>query len=79
MEKDWIENTEEQKLARPVPGFEALVDGQVEVDGFLEEDQLLELDDAVQCRVLSTPGHSSGSISLLFAGQKIFLPATLFP
>ena len=79
LEKDWIEDTEKQKLARPVPGFDALVEGPVNVDGFLEEDQLLELDDEVQCRVISTPGHSRGSISLFFAGQKLLFTGDALP
>lgn len=79
LEKEWIEDTEKQKLTRPVPGFDSLVGGPVEVDGFLEDEQLLELDERVQCRVFATPGHSRGSLSLLFPGQNLLFTGDALP
>lgn len=79
LEKDWIEDTEKQKRARPVPGFDTLVEGPVTVDGLLEDDQLIELGEETRCRVLATPGHSRGSISLHFAGRQLLFTGDALP
>ena len=73
-EKDWIEDTAKQSRERPVPGFGSLVQGPVEVDRFLEDGDALSFGKGVAARVIHTPGHSRGSISLLFGseGEAIF-------
>jgi glyoxylase-like metal-dependent hydrolase (beta-lactamase superfamily II) len=70
LEKEWIEDTEQQFKDRPVPGFETLVEGPVAVDRFLGGGDILELEKGVSCKIIHTPGHSKGSISLLFEDEK---------
>ena len=73
--KDWIEDVNLQNSQRPVPGFSALVSGSVKIDEFLKNDQIIEPEDAMKLRVIHTPGHSSGSISLLFENENILVCA----
>ena len=73
-EKEWIENTSRQFRERPVPGFDSLVQGPVHIDGFLADGETLSFQKDTTARVIHTPGHSRGSISLLFGGeQKVVL------
>jgi len=83
-EKDWIEDTERQLRERPVPGFHDLVGGPVPVGRVLADGERIELAGSIRCRVIHTPGHSAGSISLfckeekaLFSGDAIPLPGDM--
>ena len=76
----WIEDVERQTRERPVPGFHDLVAGSVTVDRVLTDGDALDAG-GLTLRVIHTPGHSSGSVSLwleedgvLFAGDAIPLP-----
>ncbi|MEJ2688989.1 MAG: MBL fold metallo-hydrolase [Deltaproteobacteria bacterium] len=69
-EQNWIEDTEKQFRDRPVPGFMTLVEGPVQVDNLLEGGEILELEKGITCKTISTPGHSKGSLSLLFEEEK---------
>ncbi len=71
----WIENVDSQSSQRPVPGFSGLVSGSVKVDEFLNNDQVIEPEPGMNLRVIHTPGHSSGSISLLFENERILVCA----
>ncbi len=80
-EQAWIEDTALQGRQRPVPGFDSLVSGPVKADRLLEDGEMLVFGDRLRFRVLHTPGHSSGSISLaddetgiLFCGDVIPQP-----
>lgn len=64
-ERSWIEDVDLQSRERPVPGFHSLVGGSVKVDRILGDGDILNLDDGLSLKVLHTPGHSKGSISLL--------------
>jgi glyoxylase-like metal-dependent hydrolase (beta-lactamase superfamily II) len=79
-ERGWIEDVELQNRERPVPGFQTLVKGPLQIDHELEDGDSIEPDDtrAVDLQVLHTPGHSRGSVSLwmqsegaLFSGDAI--------
>jgi glyoxylase-like metal-dependent hydrolase (beta-lactamase superfamily II) len=79
-ERAWIEDVELQNRERPVPGFATLVGGPVQLDHELADGDSIEPDDTRACelRVLHTPGHSKGSISLfmhsegaLFSGDAV--------
>lgn len=74
-EQNWIEDTELQFNDRPVPGFQTLVEGPVEVDNLVVGGELLELEKDIICRIIHTPGHSKGSISLLFEEEKSLFTA----
>jgi hydroxyacylglutathione hydrolase len=83
-ERSWIEDVDLQFKERPVPGFRSLVEGSVGVDRVLEDGDALLLEDGLSLKVIHTPGHSSGSISLflveegaLFSGDAILLAGDL--
>lgn len=83
-EKDWIENIDKQFSDRPVPGFHSFVDGSVKINAFVEDGQILNLEDGLSIKIIHTPGHSKGSISLLFedagiliCGDALLLPGSL--
>jgi len=74
-EQCWIEDTEKQYQERPVPDFQKLVEGPVSVDHLLCGGEVLALEAGIACQVIHTPGHSSGSISLLFEAEKALFTA----
>lgn len=78
-EKDWIENIDKQFAERPVPGFYSLVGGSVKVDSTLEEGDIVDLGDRLKLRVLHTPGHSKGSISLYMEPDKVLVSGDVVP
>ncbi|MBN2736212.1 MAG: MBL fold metallo-hydrolase [Spirochaetales bacterium] len=80
----WIENIDRQLNERPVPGFKNLVNQSVKVDKVIEHNQRIQLEDNFVLRVVHTPGHSQGSLSLfmedqkaLFVGDALLLPGNL--
>lgn len=78
-ERRWIEDTEAQAEARPVPGFRELVEGPVAVDWTLRDGDVLELGRGVELEVLHTPGHSAGSISLLCRADRALFTGDAVP
>ena len=68
-DKKWIEDVHEQAAQRPVPGFHSLVGGSVGVDRVLRDGDLLETGAGESLRVIHTPGHSPGSVSLFLASR----------
>jgi len=79
MEKGWIENIETQVKERPVPGFFDLVDAPVRIDGFLEHCQKFKADEDVSLEIIHSPGHSRGSINILFEEDRILFTADSIP
>lgn len=78
-EKDWVEDVEKQARERPVPGFHSLVGGSIPVDDLLQDEDLLRIEESIQCKVIHTPGHSAGSISLYFEDEKVLFSGDAFP
>ncbi len=78
-ERAWIEDIERQGQERPVPGFDKLVAGSVELERLLSDGDVLSLGDGLTFRVLHTPGHSSGSIALLSEEDGILFSGDLIP
>lgn len=83
-ERAWIEDIAVQQAQRPVPGFATLVGGSVPVDGTLQDGDRLSWPPLGELRVLHTPGHSPGSLSLwladegvLFTGDAVPQPGTM--
>ena len=74
-EQDWIEDIEKQFNDRPVPGFKMLVEGSVEVDNLVNGGETIELEKDINLKIIHTPGHSKGSISLLFEEEKALFTA----
>jgi len=75
----WIEDTDRQFSERPVPGFQALVGGPVHVDRLLANGNILDLGEGIRCKVIHTPGHSKGSISLFFENEKALFTGDAVP
>jgi glyoxylase-like metal-dependent hydrolase (beta-lactamase superfamily II) len=65
-DKPWIEDVEKQYRERPILNFFELVGGPVRVTRELKEGNTVSWEKGKTIRVLETPGHSPGSISLFF-------------
>ncbi|MEW6673075.1 MAG: MBL fold metallo-hydrolase [Thermodesulfobacteriota bacterium] len=83
-EKDWTEDVQKQYAERPVPGFNTLVAGSARVDRLAADGDIIRLEENIAVKVIYTPGHSAGSISLLFemegvliSGDCVLLPGML--
>ncbi len=72
-EKEWIENIEKQFSDRPVPGFKSFVSESVKIDKLIKDNDLVELEEGLSIKVIHTPGHSAGSISLLFENEGVLI------
>jgi len=75
----WIEDVELQANERPVPNFHLLVEGPVDVDDILKDGDVLDLDENISLKVIHTPGHSKGSISLLIEEEGIIITGDAVP
>jgi hydroxyacylglutathione hydrolase len=64
---------------RPVPGFHNLVGGSVEVDRALKEGDKVDLGGRKEIEVVHTPGHSTGSISLLLREDRVLITGDAVP
>ena len=78
-EQVWIENTEQQGRERPVPGFAKLVSGSVRINRLLSDGDILPLGKNSTFKVLHTPGHSPGSISLLSEENGVLFCGDVIP
>jgi len=78
-EADWIENIDTQNRERPVPGFYSLVDHSIKIDGKLENGQVLKAAEDVTLQIIHAPGHSKGSLNILFKEDKILFTADSIP
>lgn len=77
-ERPWAEDTARQNRERPVPGFDALVEGPVKIDRELEDRQRLRLGHA-EVEVLSAPGHSPGSCAFFFLEDGVLVTGDALP
>ncbi len=73
------ENIEIQVKERPVPGFFNLVDQSVKIDELLKHGDEIKADEDVTLRIIHSPGHSKGSINILFKEDKILFTADSVP
>ncbi len=78
-ERDWIEHIEHQMQARPVPGFYTLVSQGVALDGVLSDRQKLQVDQHTTLAIMHTPGHSRGSIAILFEEDRVLFTGDAIP
>lgn len=78
-ERAWIEDVDTQAKERPVPGFFSLVGGSVQVDRVLQDGDALDLGKGLTLKVIHTPGHSKGSISLWLKEEKALFSADAVP
>jgi glyoxylase-like metal-dependent hydrolase (beta-lactamase superfamily II) len=82
--RPWIENVDRQYAERPVGNFYDLIGGPVEVDSGLKDGDRVDLGDGGTLEIFHTPGHSNGSISILynkdwalFTGDAVPKPASV--
>ena len=78
-DKPWIEDVEKQYRERPILNFFELVEGPVPVSRELKEGDTLSWDKGKTIRVLETPGHSLGSISLFFEEEGALFTGDAVP
>lgn len=74
----WIEDMDLQFRERPIFGFDTLVGGPVRVTRTLEDGDEIDLG-GITLRVIFTPGHSPGSISLFFPQNGVLLTGDAIP
>lgn len=79
-EQHWIENIALQNQQRPVPGFFNLVSQSVDIDYLVGgNNEEIKLDDGLTIRLIEAPGHSAGSLNILFIEDKILFTADSIP
>jgi len=79
IEKEWIEQIDIQNEQRPVPGFYDLLDRSVTLDEFLSDQQTLTVQDDLTLKFIHAPGHSKGSLNILFKEDRILFTADSIP
>lgn len=77
--KPWIEDIELQYRERPILNFHSLVEGPVRVDQELRDDDSLDLGEGITLKVIHTPGHSNGSISLVYDREGALFSGDAIP
>ena len=78
-DRPWIEDVERQYRERPIANFHSLVEDAVEVDLPLKDGDQLDLGGGKTLEVIHTPGHSKGSISLLFREDSTLITGDAVP
>jgi len=78
-EKNWIEDIEEQYRRRPTPTFRSYVQDSTKVDWAVRDGELLDLGDGENLKVIHTPGHSPGSISLVYPADGALFSGDAVP
>jgi len=75
----WIENPDIQYRERPIHGFYSLVKESARITRTLTDGDELDLGDGITLKVIYTPGHSSGSISLFFPVEGVLITGDAIP
>ena len=78
-EQTWIEDIEEQYRRRPTPTFRSYVHDSTKVDWVAKDGDLLDLGDGENLKVIHTPGHSPGSISLVYPADGALFSGDAVP
>lgn len=69
--KPYIEDIEKQYKERPIPGFFNLISNSTKVDKSLEDGDIIDI--GMELRIIHTPGHSKGSISIFVPEKDILI------
>ena len=77
--KPWIENVDRQYAERPIGNFYDLVGGSVEIDSGLKDGDQVDLGGGQTLEIFHTPGHSKGSISLLYTKDRALFSGDAVP
>jgi len=78
-EKPWIEDIDLQYNERPLPNFYELVEGSVHIDTLLDDGNIIDLGDNALIRIIHTPGHSKGSITLYLPHDGVLITGDSIP
>lgn len=78
-EINWIQDVELQAKERPVPNFYFLVEDSVDVDIVLADGDVLDLGENISLKVIHSPGHSKGSISLFIQEEGVLFTGDSIP
>lgn len=68
----WIEDIDKQFNERPIPNFYTLVGHSVSVDTIIQDGDSIPLEDGINIKALSTPGHSADEMSYII-GSCVFI------
>jgi glyoxylase-like metal-dependent hydrolase (beta-lactamase superfamily II) len=77
--RPWIENVDQQYAQRPVGNFYDLVGGSVDIDWGLKDRDQVDLGGGRALEIFHTPGHSKGSISLLYNEDRALFTGDAVP
>ena len=77
--KAWIEDVDRQYAERPIGNFYDLIGGSVEIDSGLKYGDQVDLGDGRTLEIFQTPGHSKGSISLLYNKDRALFTGDAVP
>ena len=75
----WIEDVNLQYRERPIPGFDSIVEGPVKVEVRLKDGDRIDPGDGTTLRVIHTPGHSKGHISLFYEEDRALISGDCIP
>lgn len=75
--KPYIEDIEKQYKERPVSGFFNLVSGSAKVGKLLKDGDIVDV--GMELRIIHTPGHSKGSISIFIPENDILISGDAIP
>lgn len=78
-DRPWIEDVERQYKERPIANFHDLVEDDVKVDLLIKEGDELDLGGGKTLQVIHTPGHSKGSVSLLYPEDATLITGDAVP
>ena len=77
--RPWIENVDQQYAQRPVGNFYDLVGGPVDIDLGLKDGDRVDLGGGETLEIFHTPGHSKGSISILYNKDRALFTGDAVP
>jgi glyoxylase-like metal-dependent hydrolase (beta-lactamase superfamily II) len=75
----WIEDVGRQCTERPIANFDELVGGPIKIDIRLNQGDRLDLGDGSFLEIIHTPGHSKGSICLLYKEDRALITGDAVP
>lgn len=78
-EINWMEDINLQNCERPVPGFFTLVEQPIIVDYKLKDGKIYKADKDITMKIIHAPGHSKGSLNILFTEDNILFTADSIP
>jgi len=75
--KPYIEDIENQYKERPIPGFFNLISNSTKVDKPLEDGDIIDI--GMELKIIHTPGHSKGSISIFVPEKDVLIIGDAVP